>query len=188
LDLSALQKANNLLWWYLEVGSKKNSKKVTMGWFPKEPTLPTKKINFNSEEQKAVRFQFNKRFWMGLAVSYALFFVLVVVPFLLGYINSTILGYGIAGIVESLFLIVMVRLLNDKQQLRKRLAYVVVGVWLGFAVSDLFGLVLFSRQFLAVGSWSFALLLVVMPSLGGLIGYWIQKRKFAIIPVGKYSG
>jgi len=166
---------------------KKDLENCVRGWFPKEPTLPTNKISFNSE-QKTARFQFSKRFWIGLAISYALFFLLVVAPFLLGYINSTILGYGVAGIVESLFLIVMVRLLNDKLELRKRLAYVVVGVWLGFAVSDLFGLVLFPRQFLAVGSWSFALILVVMPSLGGLIGYWIQKRKFAIIPAGKYRG
>jgi hypothetical protein len=166
---------------------KKDLENCVRGWFPKEPTLPTNKISFNSE-QKTARFQFSKRFWIGLAVSYVLFFLLVVAPFLLGYINSTILGYGVAGIVESLLLIVMVRLLTGRPEFRKRISYVVVGVWLGFAVSDLFGLVLFPHQFLAVGSWSFVLLLVVLPSAGGLIGYWMQSRKFAVIHSGVIDG
>ncbi len=147
------------------------------GWFPKESNLLPAKLNVNAEEKN---FQFNKRFYAGLAVSYALFVVLVVVPFLLGYIDATMLGYGLAGIAYSLGLMVMVRLLNDHPELRKRAAYVVCGVWLGLAVGVVGGMLLFGHQLIAaIGSLGLAILmLAVLPSAGGFIGYWMQKRKF----------
>ena len=148
------------------------------GWFPKEPSLPSKKININGEGQKAVKFQFNKRFWMGLAVSYSLFIILVVVPFLLGNIDSAIVGYGLTGIGWSLVCMVMVYILNRRPELRMRVAYVAGGVWLGFAVFVLFALLLFPHQFLEAGSWSIILLITVVPFAGGLIGYLVGKRKY----------
>ena len=150
------------------------------GWFPKEPNLPSKKLNINIEGQKAVKFQFNKRFWIGLAISYSLFIILVVVPFLLGYIDSKIVVYGLTGIGWSLIAMIMVYLLNRRPELRMRVAYVVGGAWLGLAVGVVGGLILFGHQIIAaIGSWGFfVLIIIVLPLAGGLIGYWVQKRKF----------
>jgi peptidoglycan/LPS O-acetylase OafA/YrhL len=146
------------------------------GWFPTEPTLPTS-LSFSVEENK---FQFNRRFYVNLAISYVLFALLVVVPFLLGYIDSQVLGYGLAGIAYSFGLMAMVYLLNHRPDLRPRVAHVAVGVWLGLAVGVVGCMMLFGHQIIAViGSWGlFILMLIVLPMAGGLIGYWMQKRKF----------
>ncbi|MGD6933648.1 MAG: hypothetical protein ACQCN5_05530 [Candidatus Bathyarchaeia archaeon] len=148
------------------------------GWFPAEPTLATE-LNGIGEEKK---FQFDKRFYAGLAVSYALFVLLVVVPFLFGYIDSQILGYGLTGIAYSLCLMIMVYLLNRRPDLRPRIAYVAVGTWLGLAVGVVGCMLLFGHQIIAViGSWGlFALMIIVLPTAGGLVGYWMQKRKITV--------
>ena len=159
---------------------KRSIQQLFRGWIPKEPNIPSNKLNINSEDQKVAKFQFNRRFWAGLAISYSLFVLLVVVPFLFGYIDGQIVGYGLVGIVYSLALMVMVRLLNDRPELRKRVSYIVVGAWLGLAVGVVGGMILFGHQIIAViGSLGLAMLmLVVLPSAGGLIGYWMQKRQF----------
>ncbi len=146
------------------------------GWFPTEPTIPTSN-SFNAEEKN---FQFNSRFYVGLAISYSLFVLLVVVPFLLGYIDSKILGYGLTGIAYSFVLMLMVYLLNRRPDLRPKVAYVAVGTWLGLAVGVVGCMILFGHQIIAaIGSWGlFVLMLIVMPTLGGLVGFWMQKRKF----------
>jgi peptidoglycan/LPS O-acetylase OafA/YrhL len=158
---------------------KKHFKKI-LGWLPKNPNQQNK-LTFNVEEKK---FQFNKHFYVSLAISYALFVLLVVVPFLLGYLDSTLLGYGLAGIAYSLCLMVMVYLLNRRPELRIRIAYVAVGAWLGLAVGVVGGMLLFGHQIIAaIGSLGLALLmLIVLPVAGGLIGYCLQKRKFATTP------
>jgi hypothetical protein len=156
---------------------KKRLATIIQGWLPK-PALPNKNLSVKSEAPKTAGFQFNRRFWISLAVSYVLFVVLVVAPFLLGYLDSTLMVYGLVGIGWSAALMVMVHVLNGRPEVRKRIAYVVAGVWLGFAVGDLLGLVLFPQAFLAVGAWSFCLLITAAPTAGGLIGYWMQKRKF----------
>ncbi|MFA7398767.1 MAG: hypothetical protein WC046_09820 [Candidatus Bathyarchaeia archaeon] len=132
----------------------------------------------NTEGTKK-KFVFDTRFCIGLAVSYSLFILLVVVPFLLGYIDNTLLGYGLAGIVYSLGLMVMVRILNDRPELRVRVAYVAVGTWLGLAVGIVGCLLLFGHQIIAaIGSLAhFVLVLIVLPLTGGLIGYWMQRKK-----------
>jgi hypothetical protein len=164
----------------LKMGLKQHTKKLFRGWLPKEPNLPSCKLNVNSKESEGKKFQFNERFWISLAVSYCLFALLVAAPFLLGYIDATILGYGLAGIMYSLSLMVMVYLLNRRPELRMRIAYVAVGTWLGLAVGVVGGLILFGHQIIAaIGSWGlFVLELIVLPLAGGLIGYWMQKRKF----------
>ncbi len=150
------------------------------GWLPKESNLPSYQLNVNSKELEGKKFQFNERFWISLAVSYCLFALLVVVPFLLGYIDSTIVSYGLTGIGWSLIAMVMVHLLNRRPELRMRIGYVVGGVWLGLAVGVVGGLMLFGHQIIAaIGSWGlFVLILIVLPLTGGLIGYLVQKRKF----------
>ncbi len=95
---------------------KKSIQQLFCGWVPKESTLAAK-LNVSSEEKK---FPFNRRFYVSLAISYSLFVLLVVVPFLLGYIDSQIVGYGLVGIVYSLALMVMVRLLNDPPRVKKK--------------------------------------------------------------------
>jgi peptidoglycan/LPS O-acetylase OafA/YrhL len=156
---------------------RKRQEKVSKGWFPTEPTLPTS-LSFSVEEKK---FQFNRRFYVNLAVSYVLFALLVVVPFLLGYIDSQVLGYGLAGIAYSFGLMAMVYLLNRRPDLRPRVAHVAVGVWLGLAVGVVGCMMLFGHQIIAaIGSWGlFVLMLIVLPTLGGFIGFWLQKRKFS---------
>lgn len=144
------------------------------GWFPKEPNMPTK-LNVNMEEN---RFRFNRRFWVSLAVSYSLFVLLVVVPFVLGYIDASIVGYGLTGIGWSLACMAVVYVINRRPELRKRAGYVAVGVWSGFAVFVLFALVLFPRQFLAAGSGAIILLITIAPATGGMIGYLAGKRKY----------
>jgi hypothetical protein len=156
---------------------KRSIQQLFRGWVPKESNLAAK-LNVSSEEKK---FPFNRRFYVSLAISYSLFVLLVVVPFLFGYIDSQIVGYGLVGIVYSLALMVMVRLLNDRPELRKRAVYVVVGAWLGLAVGVVGCMILLGHQIIAViGSLGLGvLMLAVLPSLGGLIGYWMQKRKFS---------
>ena len=104
------------------------------------------------------------------------------VPFLLGYIDVNILVYGIAGIFYSLGLMGLVHILNRRPELRMRVAYVAVGTWLGLAVGVVGCLLLFGHQIIAaIGSVAhFVLVLIVLPLAGGLIGYWMQKRKYAI--------
>ena len=148
------------------------------GWFPTEPILATE-LNGTGEEKK---FQFDKRFYANLSVSYILFALLIVVPFLLGYIDSQILGCGLTGIAYSFCLMLMVYLLNRRPDLRPRIAYVAVGTWLGLAVGVVGCMLLFGHQIIAViGSWGlFALMIIILPTLGGLVGYWMQKRKFTM--------
>lgn len=62
-------------------------------------------------------------------------------------------------------------------------AAIVLGAWLGFAVFDLFALVLFPHQFLAAGSLSLILLITVVPATGGLISYIAGKRKYPPVSV-----
>ena len=72
--------------------------------------------------------------------------------------------------------------------LRKRIGYVVLGIWLGFAVGFFGGTLPFGHQIIAaIGSLGFfVLVVIVLPLAGGLIGYlagksyWMQKRKFTI--------
>ena len=66
--------------------NRKNMKNRIRGWFPKEPNLPSNRLKINSEERKVVKIQFTKCFWISLALSYLLFLLLIVLPFLLGYI------------------------------------------------------------------------------------------------------
>ncbi len=151
------------------------------GWLPKESNLPSNKVNV-SAEGNMTRFVFSKRFWISLAVSYSLFLLLVVLPFLLGYIDGTILGYGLAGIVWSLFLMVIVRLLNGADiVLRKRIGIVALGVWLGFAVGVVGGTLTFGHQIIAaIGSLAyFVLVIIALPFAGGLIGFLAGKRKYS---------
>ncbi len=150
------------------------------GWVPNQPNIPNSKININTESPTVEKFQFNRRFWVGLAISYSLFVLLVMVPFLFGYIDSQIVSYSLVGIGYSLALMVMVRQLNDRPELRKRAAYVVAGAWLGLAVGVVGCMILYGHQIIAViGSLGLGvLMLAVLPSTGGLIGYWMQKRKF----------
>jgi hypothetical protein len=146
------------------------------GWFPQELKVPNNHLNINTENQKVAKFQFNKRFWVSLAVSYSLFVLLVVVPFLLGYIDASIVGYGLTGIGWSLACMAIVYTINLRPELRKRAGYVAVGVWSGFAVFALFALVLFPHQFLAAGSGAIILLITVAPPTGGVIGYFAGKK------------
>jgi hypothetical protein len=127
-------------------------------------------------------FEFNRRFWIGLAFSYFLFLLLVVVPFFLGYIDSTLLGYGLVGTIESLILIIMVRSLNRKDIFfRKRVGFVLIGVWLGFAVGFFGGTLLFGHQLIAaIGSLAFFVLVILaLPIAGGLIGYLVGAKKYS---------
>ncbi len=73
----------------------------------------------------------------------------------------------------------VVYIINRRPELRKRIALFVGGIWLGFAAFDLFALVLFPRQFLAAGSWAIILSLTVPPTVGGVIGYFVGKRKYS---------
>jgi hypothetical protein len=143
------------------------------GWFPQELKVPNNRLNI--EDQKVAKFQFNKRFWVSLAVSYSLFVLLAVVPFLLGYIDASIAGYGLTGIGWSLACMAIVYAINHRPELRKRAGYVAVGVWAGFAVFALFTLVLFPHQFLAAGSGAIILMITVAPATGGVIGYFAGK-------------
>ncbi|MGD6811016.1 MAG: hypothetical protein ACQCN3_15085 [Candidatus Bathyarchaeia archaeon] len=158
------------------MNSKKSLSNRIRGWIPAEPTMPTK-FDINTKDNK---FQFDKRFYVSLAISYALFVLLVVVPFLFGYVDSKILGYGLTGIAYSFCLMIMVYLLNRRPDLRPRIAYVAVGTWLGLAVGVVGCMILFGHQIIAViGSWGlFALMIIILPTAGGLIGYWMQKKKF----------
>jgi tetrahydromethanopterin S-methyltransferase subunit B len=160
------------------MGLKQRSKKFFRGWLPKDANIPNSTLNINSADPAGAKFQFNRRFWLGLGISYGLFGLLVVVPFLLGYIDATIVGYGLTGIGWSLACMAIVYLLNRRPDLRKRMGYVVGGVWIGFAVFALFALVLFPRQFLAAGSWAILLLITVAPAAGGVVGYFAGKRKY----------
>jgi hypothetical protein len=155
------------------------------GWFPKEPNIPSNKQAINYQTQGKPQFEFNKRFWMSLALSYVAFLFLVVIPFLLGYISSTILGYGLAGIVDSLVLMVIVYQLNRVDPLfRKRLGYVVLGAWLGLAVGCVFGIVLFGHQIIAAaGDMGFVAAIFMPPVAGSFIGYLAGKRILAPYPI-----
>jgi hypothetical protein len=157
---------------------KRSIQQLFRGWVPKEPSIPSNKLNINGEDQIAAKFQFNRRFWVGLAISYSLFVLLVVVPFLLGYIDASLVGYGLTGIGWSLACMAVVYAINRRPDLRKRAGYVAVGVWSGFAVFVLFALVLFPHQFLAAGSWTMLLLITIAPATGGVIGYFAGKRKY----------
>ncbi len=160
------------------MGLKSHLENRLRGWYPKEANLPANTFPANNK----TAFAFTRRFWISLAVSYLLFALLIVLPYLLGYIDSTILGYGLAGIADSLVLMMIVGLLNRADPLfRKRLGYVAVGVWLGFAVFVLFALVLFPHQFLAAGSWAIILLITIAPTTGGIVGYVTGKRKYSNI-------
>ncbi|MGD6806817.1 MAG: hypothetical protein ACQCN4_07640 [Candidatus Bathyarchaeia archaeon] len=136
-------------------------------------------MSSENNAKAAKKFKFSKRFWIGLAVSYSLFVLLVVVPFLLGYIDSSILTNALIGLGWSLILLVLVALINKRPELRMQIGYVAAGVWLGFAVFVLFALVLFPHQFLEAGSWAIVLLITVAPATGGLIGYIAGKRKYS---------
>ncbi|MCW4028061.1 MAG: hypothetical protein NWE92_00230 [Candidatus Bathyarchaeota archaeon] len=160
------------------MGLKQRSKQFLRGWLPQDANIPNNTLNLNGAGPAEAKFQFNRRFWMGLAFSYALFGLLVVVPFLLGYIDATIVGYGLTGIGWSLACMAVVYLLNRRPDLRKRVGYLVGGVWIGFAVFDLIALVLFPRQFLAAGSAAIILSLTAAPAVGGAIGYLVGKRKY----------
>jgi hypothetical protein len=146
------------------------------GWFPQEPKLPTKlNVAASTDEKKS---PFDKRFFVNLAISYSLFVLLVVVPFLLGYIDASIVGYGLTGIGWSLACIAVVYVINRRPDLRKRVGYVAGGVWSGFAVFVFFAIILFPHQFLATGSWAIILLITVAPATGGAIGYFAGKIKY----------
>jgi hypothetical protein len=157
---------------------KKSWKDQIRGWVPKEPNIPSSNLNINSANQTAAKPQFNRRFWVGLAISYSLFVLLVVVPFLLGYIDASIVGYGLTGIGWSLACIAVVYVINRRPDLRKRVSYVAGGVWSGFAVFVFFAIILFPHQFLATGSWAIILLITVAPATGGVVGYFAGKRKY----------
>jgi hypothetical protein len=134
----------------------------------------------NNSDSKG--FKFDRRFWTMLAISYVLFLLLVILPFLLGYINSTIVFYGIAGIIESLILMVIVWRLNRVGPLaRKRIGYVVFGGWLGLLIGVVFGIILFGHQIIAaIGSWpQFFIVIVLSPLVGSLIGYLGGKGKYS---------
>lgn len=135
----------------------------------------------NNKDNSVKKFKFDTRFWIGLAISYSLFTLSVVVPFLLGYIDSTILSLGLTGLGWSLIAMVMVHILNRRPELRMRVAYIAGGAWIGLAVGVVGGMILFGHQIIATaGSWGLlVLVLIVLPLSGGLIGYWMQKRKFS---------
>jgi hypothetical protein len=165
----------------IKMGIKANLRHFVLGWYPQGLKVPNNHLNI--EDQKVAKFQFNKRFWVSLAISYSLFVLLVVVPFLLGYIDASIVGYGLTGIGWSLACMAIVYAINQRPELRKSAGYVAVGVWLGFAVFVLFALVLFPRQFLAAGSGAIVLLITVAPATGGVIGYFAGKKASHIASV-----
>jgi hypothetical protein len=141
-----------------------------------------------SEDKTSLKFKFNKRFWISLALSYLLSTRAILLILKLGYIDSTILGYGLTGIVLTgltgivdglIILIVIVRLLNRADMvLRKRIDYVVLGIGLGFAVGFFGVTLLFANQIIAaIGSLGFLVLaIIVLPLTGGLIGYGAGKK------------
>jgi uncharacterized membrane protein len=133
----------------------------------------------NNEYKSAKKFKFNNRFWAILVVSYSLFVLLVVLPFLLGYVDSTILSLGLTGLGWSLIAMVIVHILNRRPELRMRVAYVGGGAWLGLAVGFVGGMLLFGRQIIAaIGSLGlFVLVLIALPLVGGLIGFLVVQKK-----------
>ncbi len=156
-----------------------------------------------SEDKTSLKFKFNKRFWISLALSYLLSTRAILLILKLGYIDSTILGYGLTGIVLTgltgivltgltgivdglIILIVIVRLLNRADMvLRKRIDYVVLGIGLGFAVGFFGVTLLFANQIIAaIGSLGFLVLaIIVLPLAGGLIGYLAGKSFISPTPL-----
>jgi len=133
-----------------------------------------------NQETKVRTFNFNKRFGVVLGISYTIFCLAILVPFLLGYIDTTIATYGAVGFAQSVVLMGIVWYLNRvDHRLRQRIGYIVAGGWAGLFIGVVFGIALFGHQIIAtIGSLTtLVIVIMVLPSAGLIIGYLAGKRK-----------
>jgi uncharacterized BrkB/YihY/UPF0761 family membrane protein len=140
------------------------------GWFLKEPYTVYPVMQTKSSEL------FSKKFWQIYVISYGSFLLAIALLHFFNVLPFDFLVRGLGAIVFGMVITVVVWLLYRLDpQVRLKVGYVFVGAWLGYAIVFLAGLPLLRGADFSV----ILLLFITIPTIGGLIGYWLQKRKFS---------
>jgi len=129
-----------------------------------------------------------RRFWIGVAGASTTVGVVICALYLLNYIDLYELFGGIIAIFFASFFCYMFarakEVLSEKIQLTlNKIAYIIGGASFGifvilFGVGTILKVLGFPPLINLLGSWpAIILTLIIVPIVGGLLGYWVGKRR-----------
>ncbi|MBE3116545.1 hypothetical protein IMZ68_05005 [Candidatus Bathyarchaeota archaeon] len=142
----------------------------------------------NDQQRKAL----SQKIWLGFAF-HSFWAIAIVVLYTIGYIDviwvvrafTTLILFGIC--YYFIFKVKSSSPGSSEYTLGMKAAYIAGGIALGLGIA-FFGVLIFLRiisdltgkpflQTIASNEWFFFFSLIVAPTIGGLIGYWLGKRK-----------